>query len=295
MKSETTCPLCRSAASRLFDRRKFRDQPVSNFICLDCGLVYQPPRMNAAELEAFYAQEYRRLYQGQAGPDLKDLAVQKARAGALAEFLRKAGIEFQRHLDIGCSAGELLNFFAAQFGSQPVGVEPGDTYREFTRNRGIPVYPSLDELLSAGEARFDLISLAHVLEHLPDPVETLRRLREELLSPQGWLLVEVPNLYAHDSFEVAHLVSYSPHTLRQTLQQSGFQMIRLEAHGRPRSQLLPLYLTALARPAAQPEPGEISPDRLVGWKRRLGMLRRRVLSRLLPHRAWLPPVHQPSD
>ena len=42
-------------------------------------------------------------------------------------------------------------------------------------------------------ARFDLIVLHHVLEHLPDPMQTLRDCARHL-APQGRLVLEVPNL-----------------------------------------------------------------------------------------------------
>lgn len=143
---------------------------------------------------------------------------------------------------------------------------------------------SLEELNAASEPPFDLISLAHVLEHLPDPVAYLADLRQRWMAEDGWLLIEVPNLYAHDSFEVAHLVSFSAHTLAQTIQKAGFEIVRLEAHGRPRSALLPLYLTALARPAARPQPFTLAPEEGVRRKRQWGMLRRRLLTHLYPRR-----------
>lgn len=284
-----TCPLCGSAESRLFDQRRFLDRPVANRVCSRCGLVYQSPRMSDAELDAFYAGEYRRMYQGAEGPGAKDLAVQQGRAAALAGFARARLPAVSRHLDIGCSAGLLLERFRQEYGCRAVGVEPGEAYRAYASDRGLEVHPSLEALQAAGLERFDLISLAHVLEHIGDPVAYLRRLRRDFLSPDGRLLVEVPNLYAHDCFEVAHLVSYSPHTLNETLRQAGFEVAAVQRHGRPRSELLPLYLTALARPADNGHaPTRIAPERFPALRRRLGMLHRRLLTRLAPRRAWLP-------
>lgn len=279
------CPLCAGNRSRLFDRRDFRGRSVVNRLCLACGLVYQSPRMTEAEAAEFYAAEYRRLYQGGEGPSAKDLAVQRARAESLLEFARRRISRLGRHLDIGCSAGLLLQKFSEEYGCQPAGVEPGDAYRAHARASGLPVYAALEEL--NGEARFDLVSMAHVLEHLPDPVGYLVRLRREFLAPQGWLMVEVPNLYCHDSFEVAHLFSFSARTLRQTLEKAGFRVIVLESHGRPRSDLLPYYLTALARPAEAQKEFRLRPERGAALKRRLGLLRRRLLARLFPRKAWI--------
>jgi SAM-dependent methyltransferase len=278
--------MCGASESRLFDQRRFKDQPVTNRICSRCGLVYQSPRMSDKELSEFYKREYRQLYQGGPGPNPRDLAVQRRRAAWLASFTAGRVEVISRCLDIGCSSGELLVRFQEAFQCQPVGVEPGDAYREYAQGRGLKVCASLDELKGDGEAPFDLVSMAHVLEHIPDPVSHLASLREQFLEPNGYLLVEVPNLYAHDSFEVAHAVSYSPHTLVQTLKKSGYRVVALQRHGRPRSQLIPLYLTALARPLSQPHDSEVVPERGVRFKRRLGMLRRRLLTRLFPGKAW---------
>jgi SAM-dependent methyltransferase len=291
----TQCPLCGSSEKKLFDRRKFRDQPVTNQRCLACGLVYQSPRMDAAELEAFYQQEYRLLYQGSQGPSEKDLAVQRGRAQAWLDLMQAHLPRVTRHLDIGCSAGLLLDAFEGAYGCQAVGVEPGDAYREYAAGRGFAVYPSLEALQEAGEGRFDLISLAHVLEHIPNPVQYLASLRQNWLTEEGSLLVEVPNLYCHDSFEVAHLVAYSPHSLMQTLQQAGFGIVVLVQHGWPRSSILPLYLTVLARPDLRSTIGKVNAERWVAAKRRYGLLHRRLLTRLAPGRAWLPVEIQASS
>ncbi len=280
------CPLCGSQDSHHFDQRTFRGLPVTNRICNHCGLVYQSPRMTESELSIFYKVEYRRLYHGAETPDAKDLAVQAGRADALVAFCDGQLPAIKRHLDIGCSAGLLLLRFKEAYGCRVTGVEPGDIYREYARSQRLRVFASVDDLRAKDKKRFDLISLAHVLEHLPDPVGYLEELRAGLLTKAGWLLVEVPNLYAHDSFEVAHLVSYSEHTLRQVLGKAGFDVVALATHGLPRSRLLPLYSTALARPLESPASFQVQSEQGVRFKRWWGMARRRLLERVVPWLAW---------
>jgi 2-polyprenyl-3-methyl-5-hydroxy-6-metoxy-1,4-benzoquinol methylase len=290
----STCPLCGGTGSRLFDQRVWRGFPVTNRICTACGFVFQTPRMTENELNEYYAAEYRRVYQGKAEPVAKDVAVQAQRARSLLDFIQPYMIgtamtnEDTLFLDIGCSAGKLMDCFAQAFSWRVVGIEPGDAYRQEDQHRGLDVYASLDGLKQSGQYPCELVSLIHVLEHLPSPVPYLVQLRQELLKPNGWLLVEVPNLYAHDCFEVAHLSSFSVHTLKQTLVKAGFETVALRQHGAPRSRLLPLYITILARPQPQPSTLPVSPERRVSLKRRLGMFRRRVITRLLPRQAWLP-------
>jgi SAM-dependent methyltransferase len=244
--------------------------------------------MDEAGLEIFYAQEYRELYQGSQGPNAKDLVVQTERAQSLYGFIQEPVNAIKRHLDIGCSAGLLLQQFTKAYGCRPVGVEPGEAYRTYALAQKLPVYASLGDLAANESEQFDFISLAHVLEHLPDPVTYLSALRQEWLAPGGWLLLEVPNLYGHDCFEVAHLVSYSPHTLQQVLQQAGYQIQAQRVHGQPRSQTIPLYITVLAQSAKETASLKIEPESGVQRKRQLAMLRRRVVTRLAPQKAWLP-------
>ncbi|MBU2611721.1 MAG: hypothetical protein KJ606_12375, partial [Chloroflexi bacterium] len=83
-----SCPLCGGENSRHFDQRKFRGQMVINRICQGCGLVYQSPRMTEAESAAFYAEEYRLLYEGSTDPTARNVTVQRARAESLFTFAR---------------------------------------------------------------------------------------------------------------------------------------------------------------------------------------------------------------
>ena len=281
------CPLCAISKNLPFDRREFRGSLVENRICVVCGLVFQSPRLTDEEMNVYYQAEYRRTYQGTEGPTDHDLAVQTARAQSLVRFFHPYVSNMDRFLDIGCSAGMILQQVKNQFCCKVVGIEPGDAYRTYAQDLGLTIYPSLDEMEHAGEKRFSMISMAHVLEHLPDPVGYLIHLRENLIEPGGWLLVEVPNLYAHDSFEAAHLVAYSQHTLLQTIGKAGFNPVHMETHGRPRSDILPLYITVLVHPVScTPSPWQPVPERRVALKRRLGMLRRMFLERLFPKQAW---------
>ncbi|NJD58726.1 MAG: hypothetical protein C3F13_17470 [Anaerolineales bacterium] len=281
------CPLCGSATHSPFDERHFRGYRVINVICQSCGLVYQSPRMDEAESQAFYQAEYRLLYQGQEGPNTKDLKVQSQRAEVTLEFIQPHIKSASRLLDIGCSSGLLLQKFSAYFHASAWGIEPGDMYRQYAQLAGLEVFTSLDELKQAGSPPFSLVSMMHVLEHLPDPVGYLADLRLHRLEQDGWLLLEVPNLYAHDSFEVAHLVSYSPHTLKQVVEKAGYRVAALRKHGQPRSKQLPLYITLLAIPSPV-STYKLKPEHYVHLRRQWGFFRRRLVQRIFPYQAWLP-------
>jgi 2-polyprenyl-3-methyl-5-hydroxy-6-metoxy-1,4-benzoquinol methylase len=284
------CPLCGCDQSSLFDRRKFRGFEVVNVLCKNCGLVYQTPRMTAAELENFYQEKYREIYQGSEGPNEQDLMIQNARAKYLVRLIEDMGIEeIGRYVDIGSSAGLLMEEIQNAYNCFVAGIEPGAAYREYAQERGLTIYTDLNQLLENEPRKFDLVSMIHVLEHVSRPVDYVRHLRSDLLSKNARLLIEVPNLYAHECFEVAHLSSFSQDTLTQLLKKAGFRILYIERHGFPRSKLIPLYITALAEPDEEKITlGEVEGERLVGLKRRTGFLHRRIIERLLPDQAWVP-------
>jgi predicted TPR repeat methyltransferase len=284
-----TCLLCGSDHQEVFTRVESFGYPLVYYHCEKCGLVFQSQEESQAADPDFYAATYRKIYQAHEEPTTKDLWVQAQRSQHLMDGLRKAGVnKIENMLDIGASAGLLLQAFKQAFGCQVTGVEPGEAYRSFAEQKGIRMFTSVDELGDSAPARFDLVSMSHVLEHLSDPVGMLRVIREKLLAENGLILLEVPNFYAHDSYELAHLVCYTPHTLKEALRQAGYEVVRFERHGVPRSDLLNLYLTVLARPASpQSDPGRVRPEKNVRLKRKLAMLYRRIVQKIFPHKAWL--------
>jgi len=284
------CLLCGSDQKRIYARVESFGFPLVYYQCENCGLIYQSKKESRAANPEFYRRTYRQIYQSCEEPTPKDLWVQEQRAKHLIDILRHhLEISPEKVLDIGASAGVLLQQFRKSFGSDVVGVEPGDAYRAYAEESGIEMKESMEALLASDHGKFDLVNMSHVLEHLAEPVEELKRIILELLKDGGILLLEVPNFFAHDSYELAHLACYTPHTLREVLKQAGFRLVLLKKHGVPRSKLLNLYLTGIAK--ASPESHgtiEIKKDRFVGFKRNVSMLYRRLMQKFFPHKAWLP-------
>ena len=132
----------------------------------------------AAELEEFYTSEYRQVYQGDEGPTQKDFFVQNGRAKTLLAFMDAKNVQSRRYLDIGSSSGILMKRVQEHYGCQVLGVEPGEAYREYAAKQGLKVYADIADLKSSAEGEFDVVSMAHVLEHMPDPVRYLADLRD---------------------------------------------------------------------------------------------------------------------
>jgi SAM-dependent methyltransferase len=244
--------------------------------------------MSEDELAAFYASGYRSLVQGSEEATEKDLRIQAGRARHLVKFCQGVIKDIGAHLDIGSSSGALITSFKKAYGCESVGVEPGDTYRQMCLKRGMEVYTDLTHVDVKHQGTFDLVSMAHVLEHLPDPFSYLCRLRQTWIKPSGYLLIEVPNFYGHQSYEISHLTAFTPATLRQMLKAARFRLIKMSIHGRPRSPILPLYITALAEAVGDGfDRSTIRTNTgLVRWRRRLGCWYTRTMTARFPRWTW---------
>lgn len=285
-----TCPLCLSAATKIFDKPESFCFPLTYHICEACGFVFQDASTAKAADPNFYEETYRKIYQSTDEPTAKDLRQQRLRADHLVSFLRANRADHPRRvLDVGASSGLLLETFRDALKTEVVGVEPGKAYRALAESKNIPIFESLDALRDSQPERFSLVSLIHVLEHLEDPVGVLRQIKSNFLHPEGWLLLELPNFYVHDSYELAHLACFTEHTLTESVKKAGFRVITTKVHGWPRSETLGLYITLLAKPDPMAkEEYPVVPEKDVAIKRRFGMLKRKIQSSLNPTKAWLP-------
>jgi 2-polyprenyl-3-methyl-5-hydroxy-6-metoxy-1,4-benzoquinol methylase len=282
----SNCPICGSERTILFYHRFFLNTAVRNRLCKTCGVVFQSPRMSMSEADEFHKHQYRNIHQaGRDAIDPSEIAFQRLRAETFLHTFSKSVLLVSNHLDIGCSGGLLMEAFMEYYSCRTTGVEIDAMYRPYALQQGFQVFETLEELPRI--ARYDVISMSHVLEHIPEPVKFLRKLREDLLDPAGWLYLEVPNMYAHDCFEPGHLISFSSHTLVQVIQKAGYKVVKLTCHGMPRSKIVPLYLNVLAQPTDDPG-RKVKPERLVFLKRKTGRALRKLAEHFLPNVAILP-------
>lgn len=288
--SKLHCPLCGKSNARVLSTLDSFGFKVKYYLCKACGFVFQNPGESAASDPAFYTETYRKLYQSTEEPTAKDLRQQRLRADYQLSLMQQHGVcRLGRTLDIGASSGTLMQAIHEAYGGEVIGVEPGNAYRKLAEEKGFKLYPSIEQLEADETEKFDLVTMMHVLEHLEDPLGTLVEIKEHLLDDRGFLLMEVPNFYAHESYELAHLSCFTEHTLREMLKQAGYKIMHLRKHGYPRSETLDLYLTVLARPESEPgEPLTIIAEHNVSLKRNLGTLKRNLLTKLVPGKTWLP-------
>lgn len=149
-------------------------------------------------------------------------------AGRLRLIERRSGRR-GRLLDVGCALGDFL-IEAERAGWLAEGVEVSDFAAARARARGLRVHVGELERSSLAAASYDVITLYDTIEHLEDPVGTLREIRR-LLAPGGLIHLVTPNVacpqarllgrrwYHYKPGE--HLYYFSPPTLRQAIEAAG--------------------------------------------------------------------------
>lgn len=97
-------------------------------------------------------------------------------------------------LDIGAGTGDFLKV-CEKGGWRINGVEPSEKARDFAKNKNINL---VEDISKIDDKQFDVITLWHVLEHIPNLTEYVQQLKS-LLKPNGFLIIAVPNYKSFDS------------------------------------------------------------------------------------------------
>ncbi len=241
-------------------------QHLSVSMCNTCGLVQQNPIPTADELRVYYSHNYRKDYKNTFTPKSKHVY----RAGKTAiqriSFLNKANISNGTLLDVGAGGGEFV-YLAQHLGYQSQGAEPNVGYSEYANDEyGCNVITGeLNELTG----KYDIITIFHVLEHLPSPIRAFEKLHQ-LLNNQGVLFVEVPWIETNDAspsniFFKAHIFYFSAEALVSCASQF-FDVVTIDT-----SSNLKVIFKARAEQAKLSLPGSEAVERLTkrldskGW------------------------------
>ena len=144
--------------------------------------------------------------------------------------------ENKQLLDIGCGTGDFLKV-AKDNQWQVSGVEPNQDARHIANNKTQHSVYDTDQLLKFKKHSFDVITLWHVLEHLPH-LEKQMKIFESLLKQNGRLVIAVPNYKSFDAqyyknywaaYDVPrHLWHFSQNAVSKLANQIGMQVIQKE-------------------------------------------------------------------
>ncbi len=158
-------------------------------------------------------------------------------------------------LELGCATGQYL-LRLQNAGWIVTGIEPGERPAAMAKDAGLDVHCGTLETCELLSESFDLAAAWMVIEHVPDPRNTLRTLHQ-LLKPGGTLLFSIPNAGCWEPkvfgrywyvWELPrHLHHFTTKSIRTLLEQCEFTDIKI-AHQRNLSNVIgSLALSLLAR------------------------------------------------
>lgn len=200
--------------------------------CAGCGFLYLSPRPDANEIHRYYPDSYP-CHTMSVGEDAPPFARSLAEyeMNKRCEAVIGAATDGCELLDVGCGVGDFLGAMQAR-GWHARGVEPDPHAVEQARLRhGVDVIEGYLDATPYGPASFDAITLWEVLEHVPQPVDTLRS-AFELLKPGGVVVLSLPNRTALQaklfrSYWIGydfprHFSVFAPADMRRAFDLAGF-------------------------------------------------------------------------
>jgi 2-polyprenyl-3-methyl-5-hydroxy-6-metoxy-1,4-benzoquinol methylase len=235
------CKICELTESTVVETC---EPPYCVVKCAGCGFVYVtplPPPLDGHYSETYY-EEWR---DKQAGARSK---MWKKRLRELLRYKKSGTL-----LDVGCGLGTFLDIARAA-GFDVHGTEVSEYIGELVRKKmHIDLFLGDFANIATPQKTFDVITMWHTLEHMPDPVANLRT-AHHLLKDDGLLVVAVPNvnntvmkilyplvrgkplrLFSLENKEL-HLSHFSSKTLAVILRKTGFEIFH---DGPDLSQVLP--------------------------------------------------------
>jgi len=202
--------------------------------CSVCGLWRQDPRPDNETLGNAYPLHYG------SSPDVKMNPHSRINCYANKKrynFTRVIKAKKLSVFDIGCGSGFFLAFLRNN-GWQVAGLDSAPEHIAYAQKT-----LGLTDVITAqwpgynpACKDYDLVSLIHVLEHLPDPVEGLRA-AAAMLKPGGYLLTETPNVNAWARYVYGgrcnmfdaprHLCLFSQATFRKCAAEAGLKTVKM--------------------------------------------------------------------
>jgi SAM-dependent methyltransferase len=231
------CYLCgHEAAETLFRVSDFRHNLEGEFgwqRCPACGLIYLSPRPPQEEIELYYPDDYVLFRTADRKRHWWRFPLMRRwnmrRRCTAAQRLHDRG----RILDVGCATGEFLQAMHRR-GWETYGVEPNEGAAEYARRQiGLRVFTGDLKSASFSKAYFDVVTMWEVLEHLYDPLDTIKEV-QRVLSSKGLLVLSVPDPRSLEAklfgpywagFDAPrHLYAYTSDILRKLLSRAGFEV-----------------------------------------------------------------------
>lgn len=194
--AESNCPICNSSVksflSQVYDDRYGFSGLFEIRQCLECGHKFLAVNFTPELLTRLYTDFYPRstfeVEQYQPSPEVKGFTawLNGERRSAYCWVPKNV-----RVLDIGCGFGETLGYHKTR-GCDVYGVEADENIRRVAEKFGYNVHVGLFDPKEYEPDFFDYVTMDQVIEHVTDPLETMRGIAK-VLKPGGVAILSTPN------------------------------------------------------------------------------------------------------
>ena len=196
----THCPVCENTAFKTFLSCKDHTVTQETFeivACKNCDFKFTNPRPNKVILPKYYqSEEY--ISHSNKNNSLIHLVYKQARNFTIRKKVKLINTISKKGtiLDVGCGTGEFLSACKSD-GWKIEGVEPSQVaVNQLVTLLKQEVYNAIFDV--AHENLADVITMWHVLEHVPDLNKTIEKINA-LLKTDGTLIIAVPNYPSYDA------------------------------------------------------------------------------------------------
>lgn len=263
MKSIKKCEICGSNKIsyifRQYDKNLNIKDYFSVFKCYNCNALLLNPQPTNKELKKYYSKDkYYSLKKIETKESKKtklklflyNIYFDPNRNNLLLKFIFSPFkflirgtqiVERKKLLDIGCGSGQFI-YEMKNLGIEVYGLEPGEFDKEGNRRYGLNIIKGEIQNVEDKKEFFDIITLNHVLEHLDNPNQALKKINH-ILRKDGLFIMGVPNtnswafkIFKKNWYQLdvpRHLWNYSYRNIRIILEKNGFGIKKIRYNSRP--------------------------------------------------------------
>jgi len=234
------CTLCKSDNFNLISEGDRYGFDLKKQFCNQCGLIQTYPAVSREFHEEFYSYHYRSLYLKSETVNYEDvIKEQNDKAKKYLDYFFNNGLSEKLAdlsiIEIGCSSGGTIEALKTAVKSVQ-GCDLDVEAIKFAQDNlkldvEVSMYPSS---LPDGPRLF---ILSHVLEHVFNPLETLKEIRL-LMNTGDYLFIAVPGIngvakgdYKNDLrryFHIAHVSDFTSSTLANVANYAGFKVTNID-------------------------------------------------------------------
>lgn len=210
------------------------------FICENCGALNQYPQLSEIDLSNYYNSSYRKSgYQIKFENKLLDFPLKFSQTGEsfqrffyFYKMINEINFDLNNKtiLDYGSYQGAFLFACKKLYNCKTIGYDHNLNGLNFAKNflDIDQVFQTKDIYKDEFNQKIDLCSLIHTFEHIKKPNELLLHIDKKILSDDGLIYIEIPDLETCHFADPTHCFMYSIESLKYVLSKNKFEILKIE-------------------------------------------------------------------